>query len=39
MVHGDTQEISRVQEVLKSSGLSSFEQHPAQSDASAAAHA
>jgi uncharacterized membrane protein len=37
MVHGDTQEISRVQEVLKSSGLSSFEQHPAQSNASAAA--
>jgi hypothetical protein len=39
MVHGNSQEISRAQEVLKSSGMSSFEQHPAQSEAPAAAHA
>ena len=39
MVHGDDQEISRAQEVLRTSGLSSFEQHPAQSDAPTAAHA
>lgn len=39
MVHGDRQEISRAQEVLKSSGLSSFEHHSAQSEALAAAHA
>jgi uncharacterized membrane protein len=39
MVHGDGQEISRAQEVLKSSGMSSFEHHPAQSEAPAAAHA
>jgi hypothetical protein len=39
MVHGDSQEISRAQEVLKSSGMSSFEQHPAQSETPAAAHA
>jgi hypothetical protein len=38
MVHGDSQEISRAQEVLKSSGMSSFEHHPAQSEASSAAH-
>jgi len=39
MLHGDSQEISRAQEVLKSLGLSSFEFHPARSDALAAAHA
>jgi heat induced stress protein YflT len=39
MVHGDSQEISRAQEVLKSSSMSSFEHHPAQSEALAAAHA
>ncbi len=39
MVHGDNQEISRAQEVLKSSGLSSFEHHSAQSEAPTAAHA
>ncbi len=39
MVHGTSQEISRAQEVLKSSGMSSFAQHSAQSEARAAAHA
>ncbi len=39
MVHGDNQEISRAQEVLKSSGLFSFEHHSAQSEAPTAAHA
>ena len=39
MVQGDSQEISRVQEVLRSSGMSSFEYHPARSEAPAAAHA
>lgn len=39
MLHGDSQEISRAQEVLKSSGLSAFEHHPAQSEAPIAAHA
>ena len=39
MVHGDNQEISRAQEVLKSSGMSSFDHHPAQSEAPVAAHA
>lgn len=39
MVHGDNQEISRAHEVLKSSGLSSFEHHRAQIEAPAAAHA
>jgi hypothetical protein len=39
MLHGDSQEISRAQEVLKSSGLSSFEHHSAQGGAPAAAHA
>jgi uncharacterized membrane protein len=39
MVHGNSQEISHAQEVLKSSGMSSFEQHSAQSEAPAAAHA
>jgi uncharacterized membrane protein len=33
VLHGDNQEISRAQEVLKFSGLSSFEHHPAQSEA------
>lgn len=39
MVHGDSQEIWRAQELLKSSGMSSFEHHPAQSEAPAPAHA
>lgn len=39
MVHGDSRDISRAQEVLKSSGMSSFEHHPAPSEAPAAAHA
>jgi len=39
MVHGDNQEIARAQEVLKSSGMSSLEHHPAQSEAPSAAHA
>jgi hypothetical protein len=39
MVHGDSQEISRAQELLKSLGMSSFEHHPAQNEAPAAAHA
>jgi uncharacterized membrane protein len=39
MVHGSSQEISRAQEVLKASGMSSFKHHPAQSETPAAAHA
>lgn len=39
MVHGDKQEISRAREVLNSSGLSSFEHHPADSEAPSPAHA
>jgi hypothetical protein len=39
MVHGDSQEISRAQEVLQSSRLSSFDRHGAQNEAPAAAHA
>ena len=39
MVHGDKQEISRAQEVLDSSGLSSFERHLEPSEAPTAAHA
>jgi uncharacterized membrane protein len=39
MLHGDNQEISRAQEVLKTSWLSSFEHHPAQSKEPIAAHA
>lgn len=39
VLHGDNQEISRAQEVLKSSGLSSFDHHPAQSEAPSVAHA
>jgi uncharacterized membrane protein len=39
VLHGDNQEISRAQEVLKSSGLSSFEHHSAQSEAPGLAHA
>ena len=38
IVHGDKQEISRAQEVLDSSGPSSFERHPAPSEAPTAAH-
>jgi hypothetical protein len=39
VLHGDNQEISRAQEVLKSSGLSSFDHHPTQSEAPSVAHA
>lgn len=39
MVHGNSQEISRAQQVLKSSGLSSFEHHNIQSETPTAAHA
>jgi uncharacterized membrane protein len=39
VVHGDGQQIAGAQELLKSSGLSSFDQHSSQSDAPAAAHA
>ena len=39
MLHGSSQEISRAQDVLKPSGMSSFEHHPVQSEAPAAAHA
>jgi len=39
VLHGDNQEISRAQEVLKSSGLSSFDHHPAQNEAPGLAHA
>ena len=39
MVHGDSQEIARAQELLKSSGLSSFEHHGQPSGTPAAAHA
>jgi uncharacterized membrane protein len=39
MVHGDSQEIGRAREVLKSSGLSSFEQHSSRSEPPAVAHA
>lgn len=38
-LHGDSQEISRAKDVLKSSGLSSFEHHSAQGEAPAPAHA
>ncbi len=36
MVHGDDQEIARARDLLKSSGLSSFEEHRAKSEATAA---
>ena len=39
VLHGDNQEISRAQEVLKSSGLSSFDHHPVQSEVPGLAHA
>jgi uncharacterized membrane protein len=39
VLHGDNQEISRAQEVLKSSGLSCFEHHPAHSESAGLAHA
>jgi hypothetical protein len=39
LVHGDKQEISRAYEVLKSSRLTSFQQHPAQSEPPTAAPA
>jgi hypothetical protein len=37
MVHGDSQGIARARDVLKSSGMSSFEQHSAPSEAATAA--
>jgi hypothetical protein len=37
VVHGDSQEIARARDVLKSSGLSSFDQHHAQGAAPTAA--
>jgi uncharacterized membrane protein len=39
VVHGDGQEIARAQDLLKSSGLSSFDHHRSQSEAATAAHA
>jgi len=39
MLHGDSQEIARARDVLKSPGLSSFEQHRLPSEAPIAAHA
>lgn len=39
MVHGDKREISHAQDVLSSTGLSTFEHHPAMSEAAAAAQA
>jgi uncharacterized membrane protein len=39
MVHGDSQDIARAREVLKSSGMSSFERHGTPSEAPSAAHA
>jgi uncharacterized membrane protein len=39
MLHGDSQEIARAQDVLKSSGLSSFDQFRSSAEAPAAAHA
>jgi hypothetical protein len=39
MVHGDGQDIARARDVLKSSGMSSFERHSAPSEAASAAHA
>ena len=39
VLHGDNQEIARAQEVLKSSGLSSFEHHTSQSEAPGLANA
>jgi hypothetical protein len=39
VVHGDGQEIKRAQELLASSGLSSFDHHKAQDDVPAPVHA
>jgi len=39
VVHGDGQEIKRAQELLKTSGLSSFDHHKAQDDVPAPVHA
>jgi uncharacterized membrane protein len=39
MVHGDSQDIARARDVLKSSGMSSFEQLDAPSETISAAHA
>ena len=39
VLHGDNQEILRAREVLKSLGLSSFDHHPAQTEAPGLAHA
>ena len=38
MVHGDSQDIARARDMLKSSGMSSFEQHNALNEAPSAAH-
>jgi hypothetical protein len=37
VVHGDSQEIARAKDLLKSSGLSSFDEHRTQSEARSAA--
>lgn len=39
VVHGDAQEIKRAHELLKTSGLTSFEHHPAQQDTRSPEHA
>lgn len=39
VVHGDAQEIKRAHELLKSSGLASFDHHPASDKATVPAHA
>ena len=39
VVHGDTQEIKRAHELLKTSGLASFDHHPAQDEVASPAHA
>jgi hypothetical protein len=39
VVHGDSQEIARARDLLKSSGLSSFDDHGSQTEAPAALHA
>jgi uncharacterized membrane protein len=39
MVHGDSQDIARARDMLKSSGMSSFEQHGALTETPSAAHA
>ncbi len=39
VVHGDAQEIKRAHELLKTSGLASFDHHPAQDEVASSAHA